>query len=89
MSWPAGREVSTRSDIYALGLVLYEMFTGKPAFQSGSLADLTRSREETPASPSSLVPELDPAVERAILRCLEKDPRSRPASALAVAAALP
>ena len=45
--------------------------------------------ESASASPSSLVQELDPTIERAILRCLEKEPRQRPASALAVAAALP
>jgi serine/threonine protein kinase len=78
----AGKEVSLQSDIYALGLVLHEIFTGKRAFPDG--ADRT-----TPSSLSSLVKDIDPAVERAILRCLDVDPRRRPASALAVAAALP
>jgi serine/threonine-protein kinase len=78
----AGREVTVRSDIYALGLVLYEIFTGKHAFESG----VART---TPSSISSSVKDVDPAVERAILRCLELDPAHRPASALAVAAALP
>ena len=86
----AGKEVTVRSDIYALGLVLYEMFTGKRAFEAETLAEMTRLREEV-ALPSltSLVRDLDPAVERVIQRCLDKDPRNRPASALAVAAALP
>jgi len=87
----AGKEVTPRSDLYALGLVLYEMYTGKPPFKrGGSIAELIRDREEsTPASPSSHVADLDPAIERAILRCLEKDPRQRPATPLAVAASLP
>lgn len=86
----AGTEVSIRSDIYSLGLVLYEVFTGKRAFEASTLAELVRLHTETtPASPTTLVKDLDPAVERVILRCLDADPRNRPASALAVAAALP
>lgn len=82
--------VSQRSDIYALGLVLYEMVTGKRTFNGKSVEDYTRlHRSETPTHPSSLISEIDPAVERVILRCLEKDPAARPTSALAVAAALP
>src|SRR5271157_5016266 len=77
----AGREVTARSDIYALGLLFYEMFTGKRAFED--------ARRTAPASVSTLVKDIDPAVERVIARCLEEDPRSRPSSALAVAAALP
>ena len=87
----AGKEVTAKSDIYALGLVLYEIFTGKRAFQADTLAEIVRTRSEspTPTNPSSLVRDLDPGVERVILRCLEQDPTIRPASVLAVAAALP
>lgn len=87
----AGEEVTIKSDIYSLGLVLYEIFTGKRAFAAETLEDLLRLRrsQTTPTNPSSLVKEIDPIVERVILRCLEKDARHRPASALQVAAALP
>ncbi len=72
----AAKEVTTRSDIYALGLVLHEMFTGK-------------ARHATQSSPTELVKDLDPTIERLILRCLEGDPRRRPNSALNVAMGLP
>src|SRR5579872_4521635 len=86
----AGKEVSVKSDIYSLGLLLYEIFTGRRAFEAATLAELVRLHTEaTPVSPSTLVKELDPAVERVILRCLDPDPRNRPASALGVAKALP
>jgi serine/threonine-protein kinase len=86
----SGEEVTVRSDIYSLGLVLYEIFTGKLPFESDTLAGLQRARLETsPESPSTLVRELDPVIERVILRCLQAKPALRPPSALAVAAALP
>jgi Protein kinase domain len=86
----AGKEVTQRSDIYSLGLVLYELFTGKRAYEATTLRDLMRQREQgTLTSPSSVVKDLDPVVERVILRCLEKDPAKRPPTALQVAAALP
>ncbi len=86
----SGLEVTIKSDIYSLGLVLYELFTGKRAFEAAKIADLVRLHQQiSPANPSTLVKELDPAVERVILRCLEKEPRARPATALQVALALP
>ncbi len=86
----AGKEVTFKSDIYALGLVLYELFTGKRVFEANSLDELRRLHESSaPTNPSSWVKDIDPLVERVILRCLEKDPGKRPASALQVAAALP
>jgi serine/threonine-protein kinase len=86
----AGKDASFQSDIYALGLVLYEVFTGKRAFEAATLADLRRAQEHSsPTNPSLLVKDIDPIVERVILRCLEKDPAKRPATALQVAAALP
>lgn len=86
-----GEAVDERSDVYALGLVLYELFTGRSAWEAGSSLDeiLERRQSQTPTNPTTLVRNLDPAVERVILRCLERDPDKRPANALAVAAALP
>ena len=86
-----GGELTARSDIYSLGLVLYELFTGKRAFEASSLPELMRLRQSDtqPSSPSSHVRDLDPAIERVIFRCLERDPDRRPATALQVAAALP
>src|SRR5260370_7925011 len=85
----AGKEVSVRSDIYSLGLMLYELFTGQCAFRSGTLPQIIEERRSsTPVSPSNLV-DLDPLVERAILTCLEVQPSRPPASALAAAPALP
>ena len=77
----AGREVTERSDIYSLGLVLYEMFTGKRAFE-------TRDRSAVPSA-ASVIKDVDPAVERLIAKCLDPDAAKRPQSALAVARALP
>jgi hypothetical protein len=71
----AGKEVTARSDIYVLGLVLHEIFTGK--------------RPSADSTYRELAPELPPEVDRVIRRCLAEDPAKRPASALQVAAALP
>jgi predicted Ser/Thr protein kinase len=85
-----GREATQKSDLYALGLVLYEVFTGKQAFDAPTYLEMVRLREKSaPTFPSHLTKDIDPPVQRLILRCLERDPAKRPASALQVAAALP
>jgi serine/threonine-protein kinase len=85
-----GREVTSRSDIFALGLVLYELFTGRRAFTASTIGELVAQHEARSAMPPTQhISGLDPAIERAIQRCLEPDPARRPSSALAVAAALP
>jgi serine/threonine-protein kinase len=86
----AGREVTVQSDLYALGLVLYELFTGRRAVAAQEpLVPGRRDPSQSIDAPSSHLSSIDPAVERVILHCLEPDPEMRPASALAVAAALP
>jgi hypothetical protein len=85
-----GKEVTARSDIFALGLVLYELFTGKRAFTAKTIADLVSQHETSDyRSPSELVKGLDPAIDQVILQSLDRDPSRRPSSALAVSAALP
>jgi serine/threonine-protein kinase len=86
----AGNEVTARSDIYSLGLVLYEIFTGQRALDGKNLAELIRKREQSGiVAPTAIVKALDPKIESAIMRCLRPEPEARPATALAVAAALP
>jgi serine/threonine-protein kinase len=85
-----GAEVTPRSDIYALGLVLYELFTGQRALDARNMAELIAKREQAEITPpTAIVRDLDDSIERVILRCLEPAPERRPASALAVSAALP
>jgi serine/threonine-protein kinase len=86
----AGGTATIRSDLYALGLVLYELFTGKKAYTHATIAEIVRAQQETqPTSPSAHVKDLEPAIERTILRCLQREPEQRPATALAVSAMLP
>ncbi len=85
----AGREVTERSDIYALGLVLFEIFAGKRPFEVQSAAELRDRQESSPPSLAGFVRDIDPATDQVIARCLNADPAKRPANALAVAAALP
>ncbi|PWU08116.1 MAG: hypothetical protein C5B51_08425 [Terriglobia bacterium] len=85
-----GAEVTPRSDIYALGLVLYELFTGKRPYDGNTLQKLLDQQEAAQlTSMTSIAADIDPGVERAIRRCLDPDPAKRPATALAVAASLP
>src|SRR5580700_7951069 len=67
-----GSEVTAKSDIYALGLVLYELFTGRRPYAGNSAKDLLRQEESAQlTSMTSLAADIDPAVERAIRRCLD------------------
>jgi serine/threonine protein kinase len=86
----AGKGATIRSDIYSLGLILYEIYTGKKAFKATTLAELREQKEtQTPRAPSEIREGIDPVVERVIQRCMEKDPNARPASVAQLAQALP
>ncbi len=84
-----GGGASLRSDVYALGLVLHEMLTGKRVFEAKSLNELRSLHAETKPPSLSSATDLDPAFERVILRCLARDPNDRPATARVALASLP
>jgi len=82
----AGKEVTALSDLYALGLVLHEIFTGKRAIEPQSAADLLRPDHALLTAQN--MTGVDPCVRQTILQCLQPEAARRPASALHVAAAL-
>jgi len=84
-----GKEITSQSDIYSLGLVLYELFTGRQGYTGATLEELTRQRRDPPPRPSNLARDIDPAIEQLILRCLEREPARRPPGPRAVLEALP
>ena len=84
-----GGEVAERGDLYALGCMLYQMVTGRPPFMGDDpVAIIGQHLNTPPVAPTWHNPEVPPGLEAVILRLLEKDPVSRPASALEVLAAL-
>jgi predicted Ser/Thr protein kinase len=73
-----GKPADPRSDIYSLGLTMYEMFAGQPAFEADTPVALAfKQVHEPPRRPRDLEPSMPPAVEKAILRCVEKNPVNR------------
>jgi len=84
-----GAPATVQSDLYALGLLMYELFTGKRAHAGTTFPDRLRESSSRITTPSEHIHDIDPAVERIILRCLSRDPAERPRSAREVIAALP
>src|SRR2546427_6059339 len=81
-----GEIVSPAADVYALGIVMYEMLTGRPPFDGDTpVAVAMQHIQDTPRPPRELNPNIPPALEEVIMRCLEKSPgmRYRDGSALA------
>ena len=84
-----GQSATVQSDLYALGLVIYELLTGRRALGTRTVPNRVQPPAAEVQPPSSFVRDLDPALEHIILRCLDKDPAQRPRSAREVIASLP
>jgi serine/threonine protein kinase/beta-lactam-binding protein with PASTA domain len=77
-----GQAVGARSDLYAVGIMLYELLTGTVPFEGDSVVAIAlRHLSEPPAPPSTLVPSISPNLDAIVMRALEKDPERRFADA--------
>lgn len=77
-----GAELDERSDIYAAGVLMFELFTGRPPFMSADVLEIVRMHQhDRPPNPRLLRPDLPEALGRIILACLEKSHLQRPATA--------
>jgi serine/threonine-protein kinase len=85
----SSRDVDSRTDIWALGIILYELLSGKPPFDGSTLTEVAvKVATEPPAPLRNLRPDVPAALEAALAGCLQKDPRARYANVGQVAAAL-
>ncbi len=86
----SGGDLCERSDVYALGMVLYELVTGRTPFEHRDVIGLYREKLETPiVPPRHLLPEVPDSLQNVILKALAPDPSDRPTSAIEVASLLP
>ena len=86
----SGAPASIKTEVFAVGLVLYELFTGKRASEGKTLEELREHHlSRSVPAPAQVVGGLHPAIDRVIMRCLDPDPDLRPASMMAIATALP
>ena len=77
-----GKQLDPRSDVYSMGVLIYEMLAGRRPFESSSLTGvLTAHITEKPRPPIELRPEIGREINAIVMKCLEKDPKSRYANA--------